>query len=77
MLGRGFTILFAWGPPWHWLPRAARSEHGWGLSVVWLWFGIYFVPKPVGLMLVGGPLFEHRLRQEAALMEDLTEEAAS
>lgn len=56
-LKRGRCIIFAWGPPWHWLPSIQRSRYGNGVSLTWLWWGLYFVPRPVAWLLVGAPLY--------------------
>ncbi len=55
-LERGGCVVFAWGPPWHWLPTLQGSKYGFGWSLTWLWFGLYFVPKPIGWLFVGAGL---------------------
>ena len=47
---QGSMLVFAWGPPWHWLPRFSRSQFCLGWSVQWLWFGVAMVPMSVGEM---------------------------
>lgn len=45
---RGWFVAFASGPPWNWLPSFQGSRRGFGWSLTWLWWGLYFVPKSIG-----------------------------
>ena len=48
---RGRCLIFAWGPPWVWVPRLHRSRFGMGWSLIWLWFGVYLFPFSYGEMV--------------------------
>lgn len=67
-LERGGCIIFAWGPPWHWLPSIQRSRKAipGGISLTWLWWGIYWTPKPVGALYLHSALWEQQERRRAS-----------
>jgi hypothetical protein len=54
MRSRSGVLLFAWGPPWVWVPKFHRSELADGWSLTWLWFGICFIRIDAGTLLVDG-----------------------
>ena len=51
---QGGCIVFAWGPPWHWLPSVQRSKYHCGLSLTWLWWGFYWAPVSAGTLMLEG-----------------------
>lgn len=60
----GRCVIFAWGPPFNWWPRLERGSRYFpgGLSLTWLWWGLYFVPRPVGALLAYSETY--RLQEE-------------
>jgi hypothetical protein len=68
ILRSGKCLIFAWGPPWNWWPSIERSKYHRGVSLTWLWWGWYYVPIPVAVLLIGGTL--EALRLDRARGED-------
>ena len=56
-LERGSCLIFAWGPPWNWLPRISKSKYGMGCALIWLWWGIYYVPRSFAWLVVGAGMY--------------------
>ena len=52
MIELGGCLIFAWGPPWNWLPKLCLSTKDLGISLVWLWFGLYLVRRGIGSLVV-------------------------
>lgn len=56
---RGSSLIFVWGPPWQWWPkfRRAQTQHYPGAwALVWLWWGLWYVPRPAAAMLADAAL---------------------
>ena len=50
----GGCLVFAWGPPWNWLPSFQRSRYHAGWSLTWLWWGLSFVPVSCSTLMIDG-----------------------
>jgi len=50
----GGCLVFAWGPPWNWLPSFQRSRHHIGWSLTWLWWGLSYVPVSSSTLMIDG-----------------------
>jgi len=67
---RGWCIIFAAGPPWTWRFKISRGGKRGGLfpgkfslSVCWLWWSLYFIPRSVQSLVVYSEVYR-RLKEE-------------
>ena len=54
-LREGGVLVFAWGPPWSWLPSFQRSRHhatSWSLT--WFWWGLTYYPVSMATLAIDG-----------------------
>lgn len=50
----GRCLVFAWGPPWNWIPSFQRSRMHAGWSLTWLSLGLYWLPYSLSLLITKG-----------------------